>query len=99
MRFSRKARGPSTASFDIITFMPCCCSISKASASGSVSVARRVARMRAHRERAVLGDALRDLLRLRERLAVGHDVVHEAELPGARAGRSSPASSISAAIA
>ena len=44
-RFSRNARGPSRASSDVITFMPCCCSIAKASSSASISVSRRVARI------------------------------------------------------
>jgi len=44
-RFSRNARGPSLASSDAITAIPCCYSITNASASGSVSVERKVATM------------------------------------------------------
>lgn len=41
---------------------------------------------RLHRERAVLGDARGDLLRLRQRLTVGHDVIDEPELVGSAGG-------------
>jgi cysteine synthase A len=45
LRFSRKARGPSAASSELITFMPWAISRAKASDSGRVAVSRIVARM------------------------------------------------------
>ena len=80
-RFSRKARGPSVASFDDMT---ACRGLLDAEGLG---LGHRLGLAEGgedalDRERAVAGDALGDLPRLGERLAVGHDVVDEAELVG-----------------